>query len=97
VTSCVSGITGTCYHAWLIDWAQISLTYFLPRLASNHDPPDLYLLSSWDYRCEPKFFGSVIIFSSSISGWLLLEFLSLFDEAWLSWFSVIPISGYSQG
>jgi hypothetical protein len=27
----------------------VSLT-FLPRLASNHSPPDLYHLSSWDYR-----------------------------------------------
>jgi hypothetical protein len=26
----------------------------LPRLALNHDPPDLCLLSSWDYRCEPQ-------------------------------------------
>jgi hypothetical protein len=26
---------------------------FLPGLASNHDPPDLYLPSSWDYKCEP--------------------------------------------
>jgi hypothetical protein len=24
----------------------------LPGLASNHDPPDLCLLSSWDDRCE---------------------------------------------
>jgi hypothetical protein len=30
------------------------------RLASIQDPPDLHLLSSWDYRCElphPVFFG----------------------------------------
>jgi hypothetical protein len=26
---------------------------YLPGLASNHDPPDFCLLSSWDYRCEP--------------------------------------------
>jgi hypothetical protein len=25
----------------------------LPGLASNHDPPDLYLSSSWDYSHEP--------------------------------------------
>jgi hypothetical protein len=26
--------------------------FFLPRLASNHDPPDLCLLSSWDYSAR---------------------------------------------
>jgi hypothetical protein len=27
---------------------------YLPRLALNHDPPGLCLLSSWDYRREPQ-------------------------------------------
>jgi hypothetical protein len=31
------------------------LANFLPGLALNCDPPDLYLLSSWDYRCEPGY------------------------------------------
>jgi hypothetical protein len=30
-----------------------SLVNFLPRVSSKHDPLDLYLLSSCDYRCEP--------------------------------------------
>jgi hypothetical protein len=28
------------------------LATFFPRLVLNHDPPDLYLSSSWNYRCE---------------------------------------------
>jgi hypothetical protein len=34
----------------------------LPRLASNHDPPDLCLLSSLDYRCEPPAPSSILHF-----------------------------------
>jgi hypothetical protein len=30
-----------------------SFTNFSPSLALNHNPPDLFFLSSWDYRCEP--------------------------------------------
>jgi hypothetical protein len=30
---------------------------YLPWLALNCDPPDLCLLSSWDYRCEPPVSG----------------------------------------
>jgi hypothetical protein len=26
----------------------------LPRLASNFNPPDFHILSSWDYRCVPS-------------------------------------------
>jgi hypothetical protein len=36
----------------LLRWGTILLT-FLPELASNGDPPDLYLPSSWDYRYMP--------------------------------------------
>jgi hypothetical protein len=31
---------------------------YLSRLALNRDPPDLCLLSSKDYRCEPPAQGS---------------------------------------
>jgi hypothetical protein len=30
---------------------------FIPGLASNHDPPNLHLLSSWDYICESLLLG----------------------------------------
>jgi hypothetical protein len=32
---------------------EIGSLNYLPGLASNCDPPDLCLLSSWDYRHEP--------------------------------------------
>jgi hypothetical protein len=32
---------------------KYGLENYLLRLASNHDLPDLCLLSSWDYRREP--------------------------------------------
>jgi hypothetical protein len=41
-------------HRWLVDWGG-GLASFLPGLALNCDPPNFYLLSSWDYRCEPPY------------------------------------------
>jgi hypothetical protein len=38
-------------------------SHYLPRLASNHDPLDLCLLSSWNYRREPLAPGSTIPFN----------------------------------
>jgi hypothetical protein len=38
---------------------EIGSQNYLPRLALNWDPPDLCLLSSWDYRCEPSAPGSM--------------------------------------
>jgi hypothetical protein len=37
---------------WRVFWDRFSWT-ILPGLASNHDPPDLCPLSSWNYRREP--------------------------------------------
>jgi hypothetical protein len=36
-------------------WLRWGLANFLPRLAWNHSPPELCLLSIWDYRCESAF------------------------------------------
>jgi hypothetical protein len=33
-------------------WLRLGLQNCLPGLASNCDPPDLSLLSSWDYGYE---------------------------------------------
>jgi hypothetical protein len=32
---------------------KIGYMSYLPKLALNHNPPDLCLLSSWDYRRDP--------------------------------------------
>jgi hypothetical protein len=48
-TSHVARMTDTCYHTLSVRWGG-GLTNFLPKLASNLDPPDLYLPSNWDYR-----------------------------------------------
>jgi hypothetical protein len=34
-------------------WLRWGVVKFLSKLALNQDPPDLCLLSSWDYRLEP--------------------------------------------
>jgi hypothetical protein len=36
-------------------FAEMGLTNFLPGLVLKHDPPNLHLLSSWDYRSEPLY------------------------------------------
>jgi hypothetical protein len=36
-----------------VDMGGGVLSHFLPGQALNHDPPNLYLWSSWDYRYEP--------------------------------------------
>jgi hypothetical protein len=46
----------------VLSFFEIGSRELLPRLASNHDPPDLCLLSSWDYMCEPPVPDSVFFF-----------------------------------
>jgi hypothetical protein len=40
---------------------KIGSLNYLPELASNHDSPDLCLLSSWDYRREARMPGFTLI------------------------------------
>jgi hypothetical protein len=42
-------------------WVEMSGSYLLPGLASNHDPPDLYLPSSVDYDCMPLWLASNLV------------------------------------
>jgi hypothetical protein len=46
----VVGIIDVYHHSWLVGWDGVSLTF--ARLALNHDPPNLCLPDSWDYRSE---------------------------------------------
>jgi hypothetical protein len=51
--SYLAGTTGAHHCTQLFTGWDGGLINFLPRLAENLDPPDLCLLSSWDYRHEP--------------------------------------------
>jgi hypothetical protein len=42
----------------------------LPKLASNCDPPDLYLLSSYDYSHEPLALGKTLSLKIRPGRWL---------------------------
>jgi hypothetical protein len=60
----------------------------LPRLASNHNPPDLNLPSSWDYRREPPVPGS-----------LMPHFCTLFPfppQALEQWLESVIFFGFSH-
>jgi hypothetical protein len=74
----------------------------LPGLASNHDPPDLCLLSSQDYRREPLVPGHVLIFSYYIFTMdlvlypLLVMFLllSLSFCSWVWWLRPVVLAAH---
>jgi hypothetical protein len=51
MASCVAGIADISHHAQLVCWDG-GLSNFLPGLASNCDPSNLSVLSSWNYMCE---------------------------------------------
>jgi hypothetical protein len=52
----------------------------LPPLASNHHPPDLCLLSSWDYRRAPPVPGQRF---GVLLAWLPSFFGAMFSFLWL--------------
>jgi hypothetical protein len=60
--SCIAGITSIYHHAWLggLRWG-VGLTNFFPRLTSNYNPPDFWLPSTWDYKCEPLYLPSIYL------------------------------------
>jgi hypothetical protein len=45
--SCVAEMRDVCHHAQLM--VEMGNLTFLPRLDLNSDPPNLCLLSIWDY------------------------------------------------
>jgi hypothetical protein len=47
---------------------------YLPRLASNYDPPDLCLMSSYDFRCEPPVLSLTFFFFFAVLGLELRPF-----------------------
>jgi hypothetical protein len=51
MASCTAAITDSYDDAQLICWDGVSLN-ILPRQTSNCNPPNLCLLSFWDYSCE---------------------------------------------
>jgi hypothetical protein len=51
----------SCSTSPVLDIFEIGSNY-LPKLALNHDPPDLFLLSNKDYRCEPWHLAHICMF-----------------------------------
>jgi hypothetical protein len=53
----IAGITSMYHHTWLAGLKWNLKVFFFAwaglELYSNHDPSDIWLSSSWNYRCEP--------------------------------------------
>jgi hypothetical protein len=49
----VAGMTGTCHHAWYIDWDGTVLLTFCLSWLWTAVLPDFCLSSSWHYRSDP--------------------------------------------
>jgi hypothetical protein len=54
------------FCVWRFFWDKV-LQNYLPGLALNLNPPDLCLLSSWYYRCEPSLPDSKSVVSKAYS------------------------------
>jgi hypothetical protein len=55
---------------------RCGLLNFLPGLASNHSLPELYLLSSWNYRHEPLYLAYQFNFSKALKIILLFAIVN---------------------
>jgi hypothetical protein len=70
---CVCVCVCVCmYVCWV--FSRQGLVSHLSRQASNPDPPDLCLLSSWDYRPKPLGSGS----TANSKGYVCPEYLFIF-------------------
>jgi hypothetical protein len=66
---------------------------YLPGLALNHAPPDLCILSSWDYRREPLCPAGLVIFLMTAGAVQMLSVLFPILETcvfFLLTFAILP-------
>jgi hypothetical protein len=82
----IAGVTGCAAIPSFYEW-RWGPANILPKLASNHNPPDLCLPSSQDYRREPL--CSACITFISRKGHFYKPFLQWFIKISLSWALVV--------